>query len=126
MNERQYDCLRENRRSRCATRLGELRVRQKTGRPPAMAIVAKAARSLRQREMLAKAWSRVVDVALAEETDVIGLQDELLYVRASNASVAYTLGRKRPTIERQLRAVVPRLRGVRIVWGEKAVDETTE
>lgn len=127
MNADQYRALRERRASRGPRTLAEVPpVRGRRVRPSTLAaVVADAARRLRQREAAAAAWWRVAAPEWLPDTRVTGLESGpagrwTAVIAVGSAAVAYEIRRRQLALERQLARLVPGLRRVRFTLGADA------
>ena len=122
----QYHRLLQNRRRWDAVSLDQLTAyarlwEARDGRPvrtPVAAVMARAARLARRRQVAARAWTRVARGAWLAATDVDGIggeRSDTVIIRVSSSTVMYDLGRRKSELERQLGRLVPGVRSIRFV-----------
>ncbi|MBU0641107.1 MAG: hypothetical protein KKB50_19790 [Planctomycetes bacterium] len=107
MTERQYQQVLENggRALRCGQRLAA----------PAGAILRAAAKGLRWREDARRAWERTARPEWLDVTAVEGVEEGLVVVAVWNAACLETLRPQAPHLSRDVRMLLPRVRGLRFV-----------
>ncbi len=128
----QYRRLLEHRRARGPLLLDQLSLGakllqargRKDVRTPVGGIVAKAAAGLKLREKVESAWQRVVPPQWSEEARVDrvgGRYRDTVEIVLRSSVLLYELGRQAPTLERQLRKLVPGVRRIRFVVAGRTV-----
>lgn len=134
MNERQYQWLCDNRRAREAVGLGEVRVVRRGRRShltrdfltPVVAVVAKAARQLRRRELAVGAWQQVAGSEWLAVTMVESVQQNTLVIAADSSTVCFELRRQGAALERALRKLLPGVSHIRFVVQGRELGEEKE
>lgn len=122
----QYRLRVEGRRARGPLRLDEVSPRAKqraeeagrTVQSPVGAIIARAARTLGERERATAAWCRIAPpecAAAASPAGVEGRYHDTLVLHVSSATMLFELRRQQAALERQLARLVPGLHRLRLV-----------
>ncbi len=118
MNERQYACLRQNKRFRGARGLGEPPGRDPKTVSPAAAIFAHAARAARQRSKVAVAWAQIAMPSWQADSEVTAVENDAVVITVRSATLHFELRRHQAALERELARLAPGTARLRFVFAD--------